>query len=198
MRALCLVVAIAACGGRAAPARPEAPAVDVRAEIEQAETAEKARRHDVARTHYERAVAAARDPASIWFARREFAETLATWGEYPAAITHYEAALAAKPEDPIAWHDLGMLRFNQGDSAGAIAALERSRELAPKDFRPRRELGVIRWKLGDLAGAATEYKQMLALELPDRMRAMVEWAVAALAAKQRGEPMPPPPGATKP
>jgi hypothetical protein len=80
-----IIAVLAACGGRA---KPRPPSVDVRAEIQLAERAEKARRHDLAKIHYERAVAGAKDPASIWYARREYAETLASWGEFPQAMAH--------------------------------------------------------------------------------------------------------------
>jgi tetratricopeptide (TPR) repeat protein len=212
MRAVAVAVLLAACG-HAPPPAPQGPDPVVRREIEQAELAEKQRRHDVARTHYEAAVAAAHDPKSIWFARREYAETLATWGEYGPAIRHYEAALAAHAEDAKAWHELGMLRFHEGDTTGAIAAFERSRALAPKDLRPYRELGIAHWKLAEqtkrkaglarfarsdeanveYARAEAVYKDMLRLELPDRVRKSVEWALVALASLQRGEPPPEPP-----
>lgn len=187
MRALVLGVLVA-CGHPPAAQRPPSANIDeVRAEIDQAEKAEKARRHDVARAHYQRAVAIARDPASIAFARHEYADTLETWGEYPEAIAQLEGSLVARPNNAAAWHDLGLLRQHQGDTAGAITALERSRELAPKDFRPRKELAVIRWKAGDRAGAAEEYRAMLALDLPDRLRSMVEWAIGCLGAPSNAD-----------
>jgi tetratricopeptide (TPR) repeat protein len=177
-RALLLIV-LCACGARAA--KPAPPSIDVRAEIDQAEKAERARKHDIARVHYERAVAGAKDPSSISYARRHYAETLMTWGEYPLAITHLDAALAARPDDAKAWRFLAFLRHNQGDNQGAIAAFERARDLAPKDFVVRRDLAILRWKLRDRDGAKKEYQAMLALELPDRMRAAVEWALRELA-----------------
>lgn len=184
---------VLACGC-ARPA-PRAPSASVRTEIEQAETAERQRQHDVARAHYQRAVAAATDPASIAYARRAYAETLVSWGEYPEAIAQLEGALAAGPDDAGAWHDLGMLRHNQGDDARAIEALERSRSLAPDDYRPRRTLAVLRWKRGDKQGALTEYRGMLELDLPDRLRAMVDWAIRKLTAELAGRPFDePPPG----
>lgn len=175
---------IALCLGCGHPhaARPTGPDVGVKTEIELAEQAEKARQHDVAREHYQRAVANAHDPANIAYARHEFAETLTTWGEYPEAIAQFEGSLAARPNNAAAWHDLGLLRHHEGDTPGAIKALERSRELAPKDFRPRKELAVLRWTTGDRAGAAAEYRAMLALDLPERLRTMVEWAIGCLAA----------------
>jgi tetratricopeptide (TPR) repeat protein len=177
MRALVLVLLVA-CGARA---KPPPPSIDVRREVQQAEAAEKARRHDLAKIHFERAVAGAKDASSIAYACREYAETLISWGEYPAAIAQLEVALGARPDDAAGWHDLGMLRHNQGNHAGAIQALEKSRDLAPRDVRPRKALAALRWKLGDKPGAAAEYRGMLELDLPDGVRAKVEWALSLLA-----------------
>jgi len=177
MRAVLL--ALAACGG-AAP-RPQPPSVDVRAEVAQAEQAEKARRHDLAKIHYEKAIAGAKDNASIGYANREYAETLATWGEFPAALRHLETALAARPKDPGGWNDLGLVKHKLGDDQGAVTALETSRTQAPKDPRPRVALAALRWKLGDRAGAEAEYRQLLELDLPTRLRNKIEWALRELA-----------------
>lgn len=179
--ALVLVVVVA-CAGRSAT--PRAPSDTVRVEIERAETAERARRHDLARVHYERAVAAARDPASIAFARREFAETLATWGAIAEAIVQLEGSIAARGDDPAAWHDLGILRHKQDDHAGAVTALERARTLAPRDPRPRIALAALHWKTGDGARALVEYRGLLELDLPSRVREQVEWAIERLANPQ--------------
>jgi Flp pilus assembly protein TadD len=178
VRALVLVLVLA-CGGRS-PA-PRAPAASVKAEIALAEEAERKREHDIARAHYERAIALARDPASGAYARREFAETLATWGEIREAIAQLEVSVQLIGDDPATWHDLGILRHNQGDLAGAVTALERARTLAPADFRPRVALAALRWKSGDRAGARAEYEGLLGLELPDRLRAKVKWALEQLA-----------------
>ncbi|TMQ13244.1 MAG: tetratricopeptide repeat protein [Deltaproteobacteria bacterium] len=177
MRAIACL-ALVACA-HAPPPRGPVPAV--RAEVEQAETAEKARRHDAARTHYQRAIELARDPDSIAFARHEYAETLVSWGEAPEARAQLEIAVAAQPGDPGAWHDLGLLRHHAGDDPGAIQALARAEQLAPDDVRPRTALAALYWKRGDRASAAREYRAMLALDLPDRLRARVEWALAELA-----------------
>ncbi|MFN0248912.1 MAG: tetratricopeptide repeat protein [Kofleriaceae bacterium] len=167
-------VGLWACGGRATPSAP------VRVAVEKAETAEKARKHDDARRHYQAAIATAKDPASIAFARREFADTLITWGEYPEATAQLEGVTRASPSDPSAWHDLGMLYFNRGDAARAIVSLEKARSLAPEDERPRKTLAVIKWKRGDFEGARAEYRGMLELPLPEKTRASVEWAIADL------------------
>ena len=157
------------------------PAAAVRAEVEQAETAEKARQHDVARTHYQRAIAVARDPASIAFARHEYAETLVTWGEADSARAQLESAVLANPGEASVWHDLGILRHAAGDDPGAIQALARAEQLVPDDTRPRTALAALYWRRGDKANAAREYRGLLALDLPDRLRDKVLWALAELA-----------------
>jgi Flp pilus assembly protein TadD len=179
IRAQLAMVLLAACAHGAVS--PREPAVAVRAEIDAAETAEKARRHDVARVHYLRAIAAAGDPDSAAFARHEYAETLVTWGEAPEARAQLELAAAQSPTDASIWHDLGLLRHNAGDDPGAIAALAQAEQLAPTDARPRTALAALYWKRGDKANAVREYRAMLELELPERLRAKVEWALGVLA-----------------
>lgn len=179
MRHAALALALAACA-HAAPVVP-GPAAEVRAEVDRAEAAEQSRHHDLAREHYQRAIALARDADSVGFARHEYAETLVSWGERPEARAQLELAVAAHPGDASAWHDLGLLRHDAGDDPGAIAALARAEQLAPRDVRPRTALAALYWRRGDKASAAREYRGMLALELPDRLRAKVEWALAELA-----------------
>ena len=146
--AVSLILLGAACSRGPAP---KAPLDDVRVNVVRAEDAEKARKHDEARVHYERAVAAARDPASKNFAHREYGETLATWGEVDAAKLHLEAAVSADASDPIAWQMLGIVRHKLGDIPGAFAALETSKRLAPRAWIPRRDLAVLHWSLGHRA-----------------------------------------------
>lgn len=170
---------LAACGHTPPVAR--GPDSAVRAEVARAETAERGRRHDLAREHHERAIALAVTPDDVVYARHEYAETLVSWGEAPEARSQLELAVAAQPGDPGAWHDLGLLRHNAGDDPGAIAALARAEQLAPDDVRPRIALAALYWRLGDRASAAREYRAMLALDLPERLRTHVEWALAELA-----------------
>ena len=181
MTALARIVALGALAACAQPARPKAPADHVRAEIQQAEDAERGRRHDVARTHYQAAVASAKDPPSIAFARREYAETLISWGEIAEAIAQLEGAVAAQPDDAAAWHDLGILRHNQGDDLRALDALEHAEKASPRDPRPRIALAALRWSRGDRDGATREYRALLELDLPDRVRDKVKWALTQLA-----------------
>jgi Tfp pilus assembly protein PilF len=167
-------------GCASAPPKPVGPSDVVRADVDQAESSERIRRHDLARTAYERAVADAHDPASIRFARREYAETLETWGEVAEAIAQLEGAVAARPDDAASWHDLGILRSQQGDAAGAAVALEHAKQLAPSDPRPRTALAALHWRDHDYAAALAEYRAMLALDLPAKLRAKVEWAIGEL------------------
>ncbi|MBA2545194.1 MAG: tetratricopeptide repeat protein, partial [Deltaproteobacteria bacterium] len=118
---------------------------------------------------------------SISYARSKYALTLISWGEFPQATHHLEVALGARPDDAASWHDLGLLRHKQNDNTGAIQALEKARDLAPDDVRPRKVLAVLRWKIGDKRGAAAEYRRLLELDLPDKLREGVEWALRELA-----------------
>jgi Flp pilus assembly protein TadD len=174
-------VALAALVACAHPPPAADPSTAVRADIDRAENAERARRHDVARQAYEQAIADAHDPASEDVARYKYGETLATWGEFAAAVAQLEKAVTAVPGDAAAWHDLGVIREHEGDVPGAIAALERARDLAPDDFRPRRTLAVLLWKHGYRDRAAAEYREMLKFDLPERLRTKVLWALDQLA-----------------
>jgi hypothetical protein len=121
---------------------------------------------------------------------------LITWGEIDSAHGQLDKAVAANPTDPIAWQMLGLVRASDGvrDVAGAFTALERSKQLAPRMWIPRRDLAALHFKLGagrdadpDPAvatkhrqAALAEYKAMLELELPDRLREKVNWAIRVL------------------
>lgn len=156
------------------------PSAGTRSAIDRAEAAELKRDHAAARAAYEDAVAHAPDPPSEIFARREYASSLESWGEIPGAIVQLEAIVRLDPRHAPSWHDLGILRHAQGDDAGALHALRTARDLAPTDPRPRIALAALLWSTGDRAGAAAEYRALLGLELPDRVRAKVEWALTQL------------------
>lgn len=168
----------AGCGS--APRAPRGPAAATRAAVDRAEDHERARRHDLARAEYERAIATAPDPASEVFARVELASQLAFWGEVPAAITQLETVVGLAPDHARAWHDLGVLRHHQGDDPGATAALERAVALARRDPRPRIALAALLWQRGDTAGAKAQYQALLDYELPEAVREKVEWAIGEL------------------
>lgn len=176
-RQVALSLALAACAARPAPRSPE-----VSAHLERAERAELARDHGTARRHYEAAIAAAqaaggREPLA--HARRELAETLASWGELAEAETQLTLALEAAPGAEL-WHDLGIVRHARGDLAGSAAALLRAKALAPADPRPRIALAALYWKTHDHPRARDEYRALLALELPERVRDKIEWALGQL------------------
>ena len=168
---------VVGCGARqTAPAHPD----PVRTEIERAEDAEKARHHDEAAVHYRAAIAAATTPKAQAWAHHEFAETLATWGELGQAITELQAAAQAMPDDPSIWQDLGILRHKRADDRGAIDALAKAKDLAPRDARPRIALAALYWSTGARPQALAEYKALLDLDLPDRVREKVRWAIGVL------------------
>jgi tetratricopeptide (TPR) repeat protein len=172
-----LLLALAACGGAQRPV----PAPDpVRREIERAEDAERARQHDQAAAHYRAAIAVAKTPKQQAWARHEFAETLATWGQLAEATHELDAAAAEVPEDAAIWQDLGILRHKQADDAGALEALGRAKQLAPRDARPRIALAALYWSTGEKPRALAEYKELLDLDLPDRVREKVRWAIGVL------------------
>lgn len=182
MRAALVAALLVACAGPATPP-PQGPSPIVRTDVAQATDAELARKHDVARAHYEQAIADAREPHSESFARREYANTLASWGEIPAAIAQLERAVVATPADPRPWQDLGVLRSTEGDVAGAHDALAHAVALIPDKYPPRVALAVLLWKSGDTAGALAQYKELAQLELPERLRAKVDWAIDQLSKK---------------
>jgi Flp pilus assembly protein TadD len=171
---IALLLAVAC--GSAAPR----PSPSTRATVERAHGHERARRPDLARAALQRAVAGAPDAASEAYARREYASALAFWGELPAAIGELEAAVRLAPGEPAAWHDLGILRNATGDRAGAAAALREARRLRPADPRPRIALAALLWQDGDRAAARAEYIALRGLDLPPRLRAKVDWAIAEL------------------
>jgi Tfp pilus assembly protein PilF len=187
-----VLCALAAC---AAPHHPAEPHPDVRAEVRAAEDAERARRHDLARARYEHAIADAKDPESEGYARGRFGETLLTWGEDREGTAQLEASVAAYPDDPAPWHDLGLVREQAGDLQGAVDAFQHAEKLAPTDWRPRTSLAELRWNLATrcfkaapphdrcaalVEATRAEYRALLELGLPDRLRTKVQWALEQL------------------
>lgn len=171
---LVIALALAACAGRQKPSQSTIDLVD------RADAAELKRDHATARQLYEEAIARAPNPASERYARHEFADTLAQWGEIDNLGAQLEAIVALAPNDAAAWHDLGVVRHNQGDDAGAVQALLKAQELAPRDPRPRLALAQMYWIAGDKASALAEYVECRKLDLPDNYRAKVEGAIKFL------------------
>lgn len=177
---MALVVVLAAACGHRAPA-PASPAAVTRRAVADAEAALRRRDYDAARAGYERAAADAPDPPSEAFARRELADMHLLFDERAEAAAALERLVALRPRDAAAWHDLGIVRHALADVDGAAAALGQARTLAPADPRPRVALAALLWQRGDRDGAAREYRALLDLDLPPRLRDKVEWALRELA-----------------
>ena len=178
-----LVMALLVACGHAPPPRP---ADTTRREVATAEAALRRRDYDGARAGYARAIAAAPDRPSEAFARRELADMLLLFDERKEAAAELEQVVTLRPRDAASWHDLGIVRHALGDIDGAATALNRARTLAPDDPRPRIALAALLWQRGDRDGAAREYRALLDLELPPRVRDKVEWAIRELG-KRPGE-----------
>lgn len=74
-------------------------------------------------------------------------------GRADLAIPLYEQALALEPALVAAWANLGTLRADQGDDAGAEPCLAEAVRLDPGHARAACNLGVVRRRRGDLDGA---------------------------------------------
>ena len=177
--------------GGCALARPTGPAPATRAAVTEAEEALGRRDHLAARAAYDHAVATAPDRASEVFARRERASALLLWDQRADADADLERVTQLAPDDAGGWHDLGIVRHARGDLDGARVALEHARALQPRDPRPRLALAALAWSRGDRVAAAAEYRALAQLELPDRLRAKVEWALAELARPSPSTPSAP-------
>ena len=176
--ALAVAAILVALAGACAAAGASA---NTRAHLASAEAALGRKDYDAAAAAYDRAVATAPDRPSRILALRERADARVFVGELAGAAADLDALTALTPGDPRAWHDLGMVRANAGDHGGAVAAFTRAKAAAPDDARPRLALAALRWADGDRAGARAEYQALLALDLPDRVRAKVAWAIGQLA-----------------
>lgn len=177
LAALLATLAALGCAGRARPR----PADATLRELAAAEAALRRRDYDAARAGYTRAATAAPDPTSEAHARRELADFHLLLDERAEAAGELARVTALAPRDARTWHDLGIVRHALGDVDGAAHALGQARALAPADPRPRVALAALLWQRGDRAGAAREYRALLELELPPRLRGKVEWALAELA-----------------
>lgn len=174
-------VHLAGCGGARAPA--EAPS-QTRELLAQAESYERARRYDLAREQYQKAVDTAPTNRSAGFAAHRFASALAFWGELEAARAMLETSVARDPKRTSAWHDLGVIRVQLGDTRGAEVALRRAVDLAGDDPRPRVALAALLVKTRRYREAETVYRQLRDLDLPPRLRAAVDRALELLASER--------------
>lgn len=178
-----------ACGSRAPGPAPEpaTPAPATRALLERAEAAERERRYDRADALYREARGRAPDPASRAAAAVAHGRALVFWGAYQQAEAALDEATRLAPGNAGAWHDLGMVRHELGDLAGAEIAFRRSVAVQPRDGRSRIALAALLWKQRRLRDALREYESLAELELPERVRDRVDWAIHTLR-RQLAEP----------
>jgi len=176
---MAIVLLASACGNRPPPKAERA----VDAHLEQAHRHEKAHRYDLAEASYRQAIGAAQGPTERHRAQRALADALLFWGRYQDAQAALAQLVGARPADVASWHDLGIVRAELGDAAGAERALARAIDLAPSDPRSRIALAALLVNQRRYAEAERHYRQLLELELPDRLRRAVMRALELLAAE---------------
>lgn len=110
------------------------------------------------------------DPLSLWRAWALSEWYLPTDGgplrtpDGEAKLAILTAAAAATPESVIARHNLGALRYERGDYAGALAELEAAAQLDGEQAVVLLNLGRVRLRRGDAAGAAAVLERAATLE----------------------------------
>lgn len=117
------------------------------------------------------------------YAGRSYALALIFWGEYDRAETELERVVRWRRSDVASWHDLGMLRHRRGDMLGAEQSFRRAIALRKNNPRSRIALAALLWKARRWGAALTEYRALLELELPSRVRKKVQWAIRVLQTK---------------
>lgn len=148
--------------------------------IDAAHEAESAREYLRAQALYEQAKEAAPDAPSRAVAARAYGRALIFYGEYDRAEKELSEAARLQPDDPGTWHDVGMVRHRLGDDPGAERAFREAIHRAPRDGRPRLALAALLTKQTRFVEALDEYRQLARLDLPERVRASVAWAIQAL------------------
>ena len=82
-------------------------------------------------------------------------------GRLESAVQGYREVLKLDPKLPNAWHMLGVLTSQQGNSSEAIGYMERAVSLRPDDMTIQRNLGVIKESMRDFSGAIACYRKVL-------------------------------------
>jgi len=72
-------------------------------------------------------------------------------------------ATELKPDDAQLWHNLGIVREQNGDTSGARAAFQRAVALNPRNVESHYNLGVTSAALNNMNGAEAAYRQTFAL-----------------------------------
>jgi predicted TPR repeat methyltransferase len=83
-------------------------------------------------------------------------------GKLVDAERRYRALLARAPRHPDAWHYLGVLLHQQGQSDTALTLIARALVLSPGYVDARNNLGNIQKELGQMAAAEQSYRAVIA------------------------------------
>ncbi len=81
----------------------------------------------------------------------------------PVAVARYRIAIGREPGYGLNHANLATLYWQQGDTAAALAAMERATQAAPGEATFWLNLGLYHEETGDLAGARDAYEQVLTL-----------------------------------
>jgi putative PEP-CTERM system TPR-repeat lipoprotein len=92
----------------------------------------------------------------------------------PRALAMADRAMASAPENAAVLDTLGSILTSKGDTARAVAVLQKAVRLAPAAAEPRYHLGVALAKAGDKPGARKQLEQLVAQDkrFPDRAQAL--------------------------
>lgn len=85
-------------------------------------------------------------------------------GEYERAHEYYQKATEAEPGNPLAWCNLGVMQFKQGNNASAEQSLHKATEIEPKYSLAWYNLAQICEKLGRGEEAAEYYRKTIQLD----------------------------------
>ena len=116
----------------------------------------------------------------------EIAIELHKRGNIEEAVTIYGDVLEADPDNPNAFHYLGIARHQLGESDAAIELLQRSLELAPGNVNAINNLGNMYRETGMLERAEECYREVLELA-PRHADTLVNMAVSLRGLKKTDE-----------
>jgi superkiller protein 3 len=98
-----------------------------------------------------------------------------------AARDRLRQALALNDRLPISWNTLGVVLFQEGDAAGALAAWQRAIDLDPRQVDALYNIGLVAADSGRAAQARTALERFVKSAPPDRFRAELARARQILA-----------------
>jgi Flp pilus assembly protein TadD len=85
-------------------------------------------------------------------------------GKLTEAESLYRRTIEMRPTYPLAWNNLGIVRYKKGDAAGAAQAFRRAIELKPDDAGAIYNLGRLYQSAGRPDSAAMMFEQAYRLE----------------------------------